>query len=182
MRKSAEIATAAALACWVVATFVSQHPNPVFSTLRKRWDPYSAWIPNWRFFAPNPASMDFHLIVRFSIAGEISEWAEIRGIPERRIVQSVWFPSRRIDKGLFDVIGRFFGTLDDLPFHYTEVPDYAILRNYVSNHISEIVGPKAESFQFAIVRDAGYDATVDAEPLFISRNETIIANFAQSAK
>lgn len=181
MKKSAEIATATALACWVAATFVSQHPNPVFSTVRKKWDPYSTWIPNWRFFAPNPASMDFHLIVRYGVADDVSEWKEIREIPERRIGQSVWFPSRRVDKGLFDVIGRFFGTLDDLPFHYTEVPDYAILRNYVSNHISGIGGPNVESFQFAIVRDAGYDPTVDTEPLFISRNEKVITDFAQSA-
>ncbi|MGG7572959.1 hypothetical protein [Streptomyces sirii] len=50
-------AVAASPAGWFTAPVLSRHPNATLNRLRL-YDPFSMLIPNWRFFAPNPARHD----------------------------------------------------------------------------------------------------------------------------
>ena len=48
---------------WWVVTLLSQHAQRTFDRLRPL-DRIGLVIPNWRFFAPEPAVHDFHLLYR----------------------------------------------------------------------------------------------------------------------
>jgi hypothetical protein len=60
-------------------------------------------IPEWKFFAPNPARGDFHLLYRDRLAdGTLTPWTEVAPGEPRRWWNIVWNPGRRGRKALFD--------------------------------------------------------------------------------
>ncbi|MDK6259793.1 hypothetical protein QP119_05060 [Corynebacterium frankenforstense] len=90
---------------WLVATVLSQHPDSALDRVR-RWDDGvgNTVIPNWRFFAPNPAVEDVRIMYRFANKErtEHSAWKELQTISPRSIAQVLWFPGRREEKAVFD--------------------------------------------------------------------------------
>lgn len=161
---------AAGLALWVIATVIGQHPNRRFDRVRQV-DTAALLIPNWRFFAPVPASMDFELLHRFRVDGEVSEWGRTKETAARRLAHMAWFPGRRIDKGLFDVIGRFLVAAEQQPDGYEAGADYRALLAFVRRTVAAETSGRADAVQFAIVRTGGHDDDVPVEELFASRRE-----------
>ncbi|KQX65274.1 hypothetical protein [Streptomyces sp. Root1310] len=171
-----------ALAAWLVATLLSQHPNRVFDRLR----PMSFignLIPNWRFFAPLPARHDFHVLYRtLTTSGEQSEWKAASSITPRSWSHTVWFPKRRGEKAVFDLCFN----LDAARGKRVELEktvEFALLRGCVARSIEENdpVWPQLSGFQFLIVRHSGYDTSQAPEYMFASPFIEVPAEVAQAS-
>jgi len=159
------------LAAWVVATALSQHPNRGFDRLRP-FDRTGVLLPNWRFFAPEPAVHDYRVLHRWvDREGVTSAWHESNEIGLRHIRQAVWFPARRSQKGISDacteMISAVHGSLDGL---HTTV-GYRLVRGHVEEHIRQRLSDPPDGFQFVVVADPGYDADDEPNYLFASRFE-----------
>lgn len=156
-----------AAATLLVGTVAAQHPNSAFGRV-KRWDTMSALFPNWRFFAPEPAQHDYDVFYRVRDAdGTDTEWIRLHEISTRRLSQFVWFPERRPEKGLFDIVSEMMTTMSAGVDRLMASPPYAMLRSYVAHHLAT-GADEADGFQFSIVRHAGYDETEDVEIVFVS--------------
>lgn len=157
---------AGALTTWLVATALSQHPNRSFDRLRSL-DRTGVAIPNWRFFAPEPASHDFRILHRYlRHDGSQTEWFESNVISPRMWRQSFFFPERRRDKAMFDVCNEVLGHLRTPGLDITITPGYRLLRDFVAVRLAEQhTGPDPQGFQFLIVTDSGHDT--DDEPTYL---------------
>lgn len=154
-------------AALLVTTLASQHPHPAFERARDR-DLFS-FIPNWKFFAPNPATHDFHYLYRtLDENRETSEWVELELIKDRRMSQAFWFASRRREKAVFDIcsaILKGIGKGEDP----TPTAPFRVLAAFFSKLILD--APNAShvrGYQFAIVRASGHDEGEEPEVLYVS--------------
>lgn len=168
----AELTVAATLAGWLIATAVSQHPNRAFDRLR-RYDSTGIALPNWRFFAPEPAIHDFRVLHRvLGVDGEPSLWAETNVIHPRAWRQSFWFPARRADKAMSDICNELIGHLAVPGQDVTVTPAYRMLRDFVARRLSEDHdGAPPKGYQFLVVSDCGHDEDEEPRYLFASRFE-----------
>lgn len=131
----------------LVATAFSQNPIRSFDRARK-YDPLGVLIPNWRFFAPIPATADYHVLHRFVTAEGPAEWQETFPLSDRRLLQAVWAPERRRDKSLFDVTAEIMTGLEG-PREPDRQVGYRLLTAAVRRAVSGVSDTGA--FQFAIV-------------------------------
>ena len=126
--------TVAAMAAWLVVTVVSQHPDRGFDKLRKA-DPTGLLIPNWRFFAPEPAVDDTHLLYRFHSpeTGEYSQWYSANQAQQRKLVHAFWFPGRREEKAVFDVTAGLLSNVNSgiSASETRQLSAFSLLSNYV---------------------------------------------------
>lgn len=160
-------------AAWLVSTLLSQHPENSLNRCR-RLDNFAGntIIPNWRFFAPNPAVEDVHVLYRFASQdfSRHSEWKECHTISPRRLWQAFWFPKRRFEKGVFDAHQSIMLGLSALGRSETEdaiqrkaIADVvAMLNNYVRT--IDRGGDEWCWQQLLLVRFAGHDET--AKPAY----------------
>ncbi|WP_189218860.1 MULTISPECIES: hypothetical protein [Streptomyces] len=154
-----------ALAVWLVATALSQHPNRSFDGLR-RYDPLGVMIPNWRFFAPTPAQHDYHLLYRtLSHDGEQSQWEAASTITPRSWAQSIWSPGRRQEKAVFDLCSELV-SIDGHGKNIVETTAYKLFKGFVAHKLANAEGGNRDirGFQFLIVRYSGHDDS--EEPLY----------------
>ncbi|MGQ0842298.1 hypothetical protein [Actinokineospora sp.] len=159
----------AALATWFGATVASQHPLQVFDRFR-RYDFTGLAIANWRFFAPEPAQHDFHVLHRvLTAADEQTPWSETTRIPRRRSVQALWFPDRRQDKAMFDVCNELIVHLGQTGTDVTATPAYLVLRDAVELAVRTEYPVRPKGFQFVIARGTGYDTDHDPDYLLVSQ-------------
>jgi hypothetical protein len=89
---------------WIVATIIFQFPGPLTRYLAKL--DLFAVLPVWTFFAPNPSTTDYHLVIRDrTCRGECTRFSEVAACQRRRrFIDSIWYPSRRFTKVLHDVV------------------------------------------------------------------------------
>jgi hypothetical protein len=131
---------------WFVLTVLCQFPG-VLSTTIRRFD-YLQLIPKWTFFAPNPATTDFRLLVRyFDEHDQPSEFTEIV-LYEEQLFRPLWNPARRNAKVIIDSVH----VLADLHNHdFTDLErtlPYVLIRNFVR----ELPRPPGiAAIQFAVV-------------------------------
>jgi hypothetical protein len=164
---------AAGLAGWFVATAASQHPLRQFDRLRT-YDPLGLLLPNWRFFAPEPAQHDIRLLHRVLAAdGATSPWEETYSITGRRPLQMVWFPQRRRDKALFDAVSHLLTCLAIPRVNIASTYAYRLIEDAVRHRVrrSHSTGPSPRGFQFVIAEHAGYDP--DVEPTYLMASQFI---------
>ncbi|MBU2666320.1 hypothetical protein KOI35_22720 [Actinoplanes bogorensis] len=163
-------AITAGLVGWFGVTVLSQHPQQVFDRFRK-YDVPGLLIGNWRFFAPEPAQHDFHLLHRVLTAdGEQTRWSETIVIPQRRWRQMVWFPERRQDKAIFDICADLIAYLGRPGVDITATTPYEVMRDVVE-HAVRAQYPGSErprGFQFVIARSTGYDESNKPDYLLVS--------------
>jgi hypothetical protein len=158
-----------AVSSLIVLTLWSQHPHPAFNRVRLK-DNLSL-IPNWRFFAPVPAQHDYHVYYRaLDTDGGVSEWKPVHTITPRRNSQFVWFPSRRREKGLFDIVSELLPLLDSLgPRAVQNAPAYRLLENTLRWSIPGWEqSTTVDGFQFALIRHTGYELSTDPDIIFAS--------------
>ena len=152
----------------LTATFFSQHPNRLFDRFRAR-DKIGFWLPNWRFFAPEPAQNDFHLLHRtLSSDGIESDWTETHHMTQRKLAHLVWFPGRRTDKGIFDATADLLGAI---PFGGEVVlnsPAYRILAGFVLRRVRERSNEPIAGYQFMLASSTGYDESTEPEEILVS--------------
>ncbi|MCF3183053.1 hypothetical protein IPZ70_24365 [Streptomyces polychromogenes] len=153
----------------LVATVAAQHPHPAFDRSRAK-DVFSL-IPNWKFFAPNPAVHDFHYVYRtLEPGGATSEWHEIEMIEPRRLRQAFWFATRRPEKAVFDICTAILQLAAKGGAAAAQTNSaYQVLVEFIRRTIRERHGEDTvRGFQFAVVRAAGHDTAEEPEPLFLS--------------
>lgn len=173
--RALELGVAAVLGSWVAVTALSQHPNRTFDRFRRR-DPLGVVIPNWRFFAPDPAVHDFRVLHRWLCAdGTQTAWREPTVIPGRTWRQAFWFPDRRADKALIDVCGELVTYLQMPGLDLTTTPAYRLLRSFTRSSVAaatadDPAGPP-RGFQFLVLRHTGHDEEPEPDYLFASRFE-----------
>ncbi|MGP3947278.1 hypothetical protein [Streptomyces sp. 7N604] len=154
-----------------MVTLLSQHPLRTFDRLR-RYDHVGLLIPNWRFFAPEPARHDFHLLFRtLSVTDEESPWKAASRIHERKWRQVVWFPGRRQEKGVFDTCNEIVGVVGKKDVKIVDTAVYRLLRDFVIRRIREEEDERhaaIKGFQFLVVQYSGHDDSEDPQYAFIS--------------
>lgn len=166
-------AAAAGLAAWFWFVVGINHPARGFDRLRRYGGVFSLVLPNWRFFAPEPALHDSLVLYRLCTAtGAWTPWRELDVLfPERRWWNVAFHPGNRRAKALIDIVNLTLVNLDRLPLravHKGAV--YRVLEAFVGHEIRlKYAGQElARRFQFAIVRFAGYDEEPEPEYLFLS--------------
>lgn len=166
------IAAAAAVAV-LSLTFFSQHPNRAFDRFRAA-DKLGFWIPNWRFFAPEPAQNDYHILHRTLDVDETeSPWADTYTVIPRKAHHILWFPDRRIDKALFDAISEVLPTLQKGQDFVTSRPAYRAIENFVRHRLAPSERPLV-GFQFMVVSSTGFEYALAAETAEVDQPEEIL--------
>ncbi|MCH6161221.1 hypothetical protein [Streptomyces marispadix] len=160
--------TRAAGAALLLGTLSAQHPNPLFNRAQKM-DIFSALFPNWRFFAPTPAQHDYHILYRtLNHEGETSSWRMVEVIVGRKLTQIFWFPGRRPEKAVFDIVTELTTQLDKGFGGMKKLPSYRMLVRFLRQRIREDGAAEGvKGFQFTLVRATGYEET-DPEVVFVS--------------
>ncbi|MFE6165691.1 hypothetical protein ACFQ7F_43085 [Streptomyces sp. NPDC056486] len=151
----------------LVTTLAAQHPHPAFEIARSR-DVFSL-VPNWKFFAPNPATHDYHYLYRtLDENRQTSPWVELDLITNRKAIQAFWFSSRRREKAVFDICSAILKSIAK-GSDPTGAPPFKVLAEFIKRQIRN--APNASDvrgFQFSVVRAAGHDESEDPEVLYVS--------------
>ncbi|GAA1113312.1 hypothetical protein [Arthrobacter flavus] len=164
---TAELGIVAAFSGGLVITFLSQLPGNAFDRLR-RTDVFGL-IPNWKFFAPVPAMEDHELFHRAQLqSGDYSTWTRTSPPAPRQLAHLVWFPGRRADKGIFDHASELVQlTIADGLEDVGVAPSYRLIQASAEAAVRR-THPDAPAYQFAIVRHAGFDDSVEPQVALLS--------------
>jgi hypothetical protein len=157
------------LAIWLLLSVLAQIPSPIADEIRYL-DLFGV-IPNWSFFAPRPASHDWHLLFRDYLAdGHVSPWTETQ-IPERNpFFCFIWNPHRRQQKALSDAVTillKNVGIVD--PERLQLSVSYLLLLKYIS------LVPRTQTAlatQFLIMKAEG-PTDPGPRPVFISNTHSL---------
>ncbi|MCU7820142.1 DUF5819 family protein [Kitasatospora sp. DSM 101779] len=169
-QKACTAAVLGGLAAWFGATFVSQHPQMAFDRVRA-YDKIGLLVPNWRFFAPEPARHDYHVLHRVLTAdGEETPWTQTTQITPRTWTHTVWFPSRRREKAVFDLAFDLIALMGQPGADVTAHPAYWTLVDMVTQAVRAEYGDRAlpQGFQFLVARHTGYEQEPEPEYIFVS--------------
>jgi len=160
--------TRAAAAAVLLGTLSAQHPNPLFNKAQKV-DIFSALFPNWRFFAPTPAQHDYHILYRtLNREGETSSWRMVEVIVGRKLPQIFWFPGRRPEKAIFDIVTELITQLDKGFSSLKKMPSYRMLCAFLRDRIRDDgAAENVKGFQFTLVRATGFEES-EPEVIFVS--------------
>jgi hypothetical protein len=97
----AEALAAALFVGWLALTFVVGVEGTRGSRFVRRADVLGL-VPGWSFFAPNPGTVDYHLLARTrSPDGSTGQFEEIAP-PVSPLRRSIWNPEKRVRKAIFD--------------------------------------------------------------------------------
>lgn len=154
---------------WLVLTALSQHPHRMFDRFR-RHDPLGLMLPNWRFFAPEPARHDFHVLHRVRRAsGTTSPWVLSTRIAPRVVQHAVWFPGRRREKAMFDISNELILQMTGNNGQVVDTPAYRTLCRHVESVVREDTSEDPPTgFQFVLAQHSGHDESEDPEYIFVS--------------
>ena len=159
----------AGLGAWLVATAAGQHPNRAFDRVRD-CDPTGLLLPDWRFFAPEPAMHDFRVLHRLVAAdGRLTLWRETTRIAPRAWQHALWFPDRRRDKAMFDVCRELTALATARAVDVRSTAPFQLLRDFVAREGRQTAGDTpAQGFQFLVVRHTGHDERHEPDYLLAS--------------
>jgi hypothetical protein len=163
------------LGSWFVATILSQHPQRTFDRLWHH-DPTGTLLPDWRFFAPRPGQHDTVLLRReLDADGVETPWKLVIDAVPRAWHHGVWFPRRRLDKGVNDLCNQIAWHTDIMGDDGTSGPAYALMRGLVEQSVLRDCHGRQppDGFQFLIGRYAGHDGDVEPEYIYLSRFEKL---------
>ena len=155
---------------WLLATAACQHPQRAFDRFRD-YDPTGLFVPNWRFFAPEPAQHDFHVLHRVLTAdGRQTPWSETTRISPRAWGHAAWFPDRRRDKAMFDICNELITLMSVPGVELPATAPFHLLRDLVRLKVEEEHrdGPPPQGFQFLIARHTGHDEEPEPDYLLAS--------------
>lgn len=140
---------------WLVITLLAQH---------SRFRPFSSRdafhvIPRWTFFAPNPGTRDYHLVVRDRCRdGRMSDWKSVPVYSTRPRFGYLWHPQKRSSKIMNDAIQSIKLLLKHENVGATGLPftmPYILLLYCAAHAVPP--EPDAVEFQIAIIESTGHD-------------------------
>lgn len=166
---AARAALYAVLGAWAVLTTLNQHPRRGFDRLRVL-DPAGLWIPDWRFFAPDPGTLDYHVLYRDRLPdGSMTLWTEIDVFERRRLGQVLVHPNRRREKALYDAVNdltRYRPPEGGGPEDIQLSVGYLTLLTFVTHAARH--HEDADRTQFLIAMSTGFDEREEPYPVFTS--------------
>jgi hypothetical protein len=146
MTEALNIAIAVVFTAWAALSGLSQLRPAWLQRLKSR--DLLHLIPNWRFFAPNPARRDYHLEYRTLRAGGApGRWQRVPTIARRSIISIVWHPAKRRRKAFNTLIRRVMRAASEWGQHRA---GRSIAYLTVLNHVQRTAGV-CEPVQFRIV-------------------------------
>jgi hypothetical protein len=175
--------TRAAVAAAVVSTLAAQHHHTAVFNRVHRHDWFSL-LPGWRFFAPTPGTHDYHVLYRtMDRARRPSRWRGLDLIVGRSPRQLVWYPARRREKAVFDLVSELLVVLDRGFEVITRKPAYRLLEAHVTARIraEDAAGDAAgevAGYQIALVRSAGYDPGEQPSLIMVSPYTPLVSGTA----
>ncbi len=163
-----------AAASMLVVTAGTQHPSKIFKRLQHA--NLFAVVPYWGFFAPTPATRDYHVMARFVLRdGSGSAWQDIDFIEERRVRQLIWFPLGRHKKALYDLVADMLTVAERGADLMARTPAFSVLTAHVRSRLSAPDRDDVTGFQIAIVESTGYDDSTSPEVRIVSRPQPLTA-------
>ena len=158
---------------WVASTLVAQISPPTYARIAKV-DPFGSMIPNWRFFAPNPAKHDYRVAYRCLYHdGTEGTWDDSEDCEPRKWTHGFWFPDRRRNKAISDTSSNLLRAISANRYGAERSAEYQLLCQWIKKVAVERSSKPVEGVQFSIARDPGFDDNDYALFLFISRLERI---------
>lgn len=123
-------------------------------------------VPEWRFFAPQPAQGDYHLLYRDRYHdGSLTNWTEVRPTMERRWWNVAWNPGKRERKAVFDAFTEFTPYLS----RTDTTLECSVAYLTVLNHVSSIPRSTSPEFtQFLLMASHGGSPEKDPDIIYIS--------------
>ena len=120
-------------------------------------------VPEWKFFAPNPAQGDYILLYRDQLAdGSVTPWTEVALAQTRRSWNVIWNPGKRANKALFDAITEVGSEAKLYPDILVGSVGYLTLLNYISS-LDRLTPPAFT--QFMILHS--FSSAVEREPTMV---------------
>jgi hypothetical protein len=167
--KVARVILIGALGSWALLITLNQDPRRKFQPIQ-RLDPAGAYLPDWRFFAPNPGVNDYHLLSRDKLdSGDMTPWKEVSNAEQRRLAHILFHSNRRCEKALFDAVTGIIhwrppegGSQEDIQLSIA----YLTLLNYITHRVAH--HEQVKETQFLIAKSDGYDEIIDPAPMFLS--------------
>ncbi len=160
------------VASMLVATLGTQHPGKMFKRLTH--SNLFAVLPHWGFFAPNPATLDYHVMARFVLRdGSGLAWQDVDFIEERRVRHAVWFPLARQKKALYDLVADLLTVSERGAELMALTPAFSVLTAHVRTRLSPPGREDVTGFQLAIVESTGYDTSVPPEVRIVTRPQPL---------
>lgn len=172
----ARLLSGTALATWFAASVLAQHPFRR-DTWFERVDRLGLFVPDWRFFAPNPGIHDYHFLYRDRLDdGATTDWTEIGHVEDRAVRHLVWHPHRRVEKTFFDLAAEILKFIAEAGRSGTalmvSVP-YTTVLNYVDRQCRH--HERATGIQFLIAASGGYDEEEEPTMIFLSETHPLAA-------
>ncbi|WP_147441693.1 hypothetical protein [Mycetocola lacteus] len=150
----------AVLVVWVIATVLAQHPDDNNSRVRRLARHLgSFWIPNWKFFAPNPGIDDYILYYRTGDSGSDTwnEWRRLFQVKEPQFWEMFYSPTSRRDKGVLDIVTTLEIMGDSDAFGAAREAYCNLLVDFVRVNMAPTGEP---FFQAMVVRGAGHETSI----------------------
>jgi len=124
-------------------------------------------VPEWKFFAPNPAQGEYHLLFRDQLEdGSVTPWTEVTFPRNRRWWNVAWNPDKRANKALFDaIVGLASEVISSSEGLVASIP-YLTLLSYVSG-LSRFSTPTYT--QFMVLHD--FSSFMHREPALVFSSE-----------
>jgi hypothetical protein len=163
----------AALLVWLLLSVLNQFSVTAWKEVVARHD-LCMLLPVWTFFAPNPGSKDYRLLIRGYEADDQlpSTWKEIPLVRKRTLRDCLFNSEKRFLKGLFDLVQSLVTVRQshrDLTAVVTSLPYVAIL-----NFVAGLEKPETVRYiQFIIVQTDGFFAECGPEVLLRSRVHSV---------
>ncbi len=137
---------------WLLLTLAYQY-KPIGRKMG-RFD-FCRLLPSWTFFAPSPATRDYHLLIRDQLSnGELSDWCEVTMAQPRGKFDGIWHPAKRRRKILSDAAQsiKLLNRETESSVVQHSLPYLLILHYCVTQHARSA---SSEARQFAFVETSG---------------------------
>ncbi|WP_183086368.1 hypothetical protein [Mycetocola tolaasinivorans] len=152
---------------WLVATLFSQHPDDNNARVRRLVMRLgSFWIPNWKFFAPNPGVEDHVVFYRTgtSESDEWKHWQRLFPVEKVRFWEMFYSPSSRRQKGILDIVTTMQMLRDSELLRPQYTAHVSLLTECVRENMKFTEDP---DFQVMVARGSGFEESIRPKNDFV---------------
>ncbi len=150
---------------WWIICFLGQTKS-FWANKLKSYDIFH-FIPNWRFFAPNPILIDYHLEYRLMEKSDTkTNWVDPFYFPPKGVWCFLWYPLKRYRKTLNTSISKIKKINSEFGFDVAvNSNSYLNLLNYLQNLEHPVL---AYALQFRIIAKQDNNEEYQDKLIFVS--------------